>query len=98
MRVRINEEKFEELKDKLRPGRSWWALLGIVVFFFLPEIAAYFYGAEIKHFFALKASSAGSFLQAKLYGQLESLGENSFLNITVGVLFTIWFFKSRGHL
>jgi len=94
-KVRINQEKLEELKTKLQPGRSWWALLGIIFFFFVPEVAAYFYGDEIKHFFALKASSSDSLLKAKLYTELESLGENSLFNIAFGVLFTIWFFKGR---
>jgi len=94
-RVRINQEKLNELKKQLQPGRSWWALVGIIVFFFLPEVAAYFYGDAIKHFFALKASSSESFLQAKLYKQLESLGENSLFNILLGILFTIWFFRGR---
>ncbi len=95
MKVRINHEKLEEIKDKLRPGKSWWALLGIILFFFVPEIAAYFYGDEIKHYFALKASSSDSLLKAKLYTELKSLGENSIFNILLGVLFTIWFFKGR---
>ncbi len=94
-RVRINQEKLDELKKKLQPGKSWWALMGIIFFFFLPEIAAYFYGDEIKHFFALKAGSADSYLKVKLYTELETLGENSLFNILLGVLFTIWFFKAR---
>ena len=95
MKVRINQEKFDELKKKLQPGKSWWALMGIIIFFFLPEVAAYFYGDEIKHFFVLKASGADSYLKVKLYTELETLGENSLFNILLGVLFTIWFFRAR---
>ena len=94
-RVRINQEKLEEVKDKLRPGKSWWALAGIILFFFVPEIAAFFWGDAIKHFFELKANSAPDVLQAKLYKQLESLGENSIVNLALGIAFTVWFFKAR---
>ncbi len=95
MRVRINQKKLEEVKDKLRPGKSWWALLGIIFFFFVPEIAAYFYGDVIKEYFAQLASSSDSYLKAKLYTQLESLGENSIFNIILGIAFVIWFFRAR---
>ena len=93
-KIRINEEKFNELKDKLRPGRSYFALAGIIIFFFVPEIIAFFWGEEIKRFFLLKQEHSSGILKF-LYSQLKSLGENSFFNIAIGVLFVIWFFKAR---
>ena len=97
MKVRINQEKLEELKTKLQPGRSWWALVGIVFFFFIPEIVAFFWGNEISSYFALKEQNSIDKLHKFLYHQLISLGENSIFNTLLGVVFTVWFFKARGE-
>ena len=94
-RVRLNEEKLEELKNRLKPGKSWWALLGIVVFFFVPEIAAFFWGDEIKNYFALQEKNSIDVIHKFLYHSLKSLGENSILNISIGIAFVVWFFKER---
>ncbi len=94
-RVRINQEKLEELKKQLKPGHSWWALVGIIVFFFVPEIIAFFWGDEISKYFALKEKNSIDFLHKFLYGQLKSLGKNSIFNITLGIGFVVWFFKGR---
>jgi len=93
-RVKINQEKLNELKKQLQPGKSYWALIGIVIFFFVPEVVAYFWGDEIKEFFNLKAAHSSGALKY-LYSKLTSLGENSYFNIALGVLFVVWFFKAR---
>jgi hypothetical protein len=93
-KIKINEEKFNELKNKLRPNTSYLALAGIIVFFFVPEIIAFFWGEEIKHFFLLKQEHSSGILKF-LYSELKSLGENSIFNIVLGFLFVIWFFKVR---
>ncbi len=94
-RVRINQEKLEELKKQLRPGHSWRALAGIIIFFFVPEIAAFFWGDEITKYFALKEQHSQDYLHKLLFKQLKSLGENSIFNLTIGFGFLIWFFKVR---
>ena len=94
-KVRINQDKLEEVKAKLKPGKSWWALVGIVLFFFLPEIAAFFWGDEISKYFSIKEQTSVDSMHKFLYHQLQSLGENSIFNIVLGVIFTIWFFKGR---
>ncbi len=94
-RVRINQEKLEELKKELKPGHSWWALAGIIIFFFIPEIAAFFWGDEITKYFALKEQHSSDYLHKLLYRKLKSLGENSILNLALGIGFLIWFFKGR---
>jgi len=94
-RVRFNQEKLEELKTKLQPGRSWWALFGIIVFFFVPEVAAFFWGDEISKYFSLKEQNSIDSMHKFLYHQLISLGENSIINILLGVIFVIWFFRLK---
>ncbi len=93
-KLKVNQEKLKRLKDQLKPGRSYFALAGIVLFFFLPEIAAFLYGDAIKAFFQAKEASSVGFYKT-LYNQLESLGEVSYLNIALGVAFSVWFFKEK---
>jgi len=94
-RVRVNKKKLDELHTKLAPGKSWWALLGIFIFFFLPEIVAFFWGDEIYKYFQIKEANAIEPMQKFMYRKLESLGENSLFNIALGILFTIWFFRRK---
>ena len=94
-RVRINHNKLEELKKKLHPGHTWWAFTGIIVFFFLPEIIAYYWGDEIIKYFALKEQNSADFIHKFLYKHLKSLGENSLFNIGLGFVFVFWFFSSK---
>jgi len=93
-KIKINQEKLEHLKNQLKPGKSYLALVGIIVFFFIPEIIAFFYGEEIRAFFQAKEDSALGVTKL-LYKELKSLGENSFFNIALGFVFVIWFFKER---
>ena len=82
--------------ESLRPGRSYWALVGIVLFFFLPEIVAALWGEEIKRYFIHLAANEPDFLLRKVYIALESLGEVSWFNVIFGVVLVIWFFYERG--
>ena len=97
MRVRFNKEKFNsEVVEKLKPTTSWWALVGIIFFFFVPEIIAYIWGVEIKHFFLELQKSTDDNLQKTLYKKLaELLSENSLINILIGFGFVWWFFHER---
>jgi len=94
-KVRINQEKLDILKEQLAPSKSWWGLIGIVVFFFVPEIIAYFYGDSIIAYFTNLQNSASSTALKYLYKSLKSLGENSYFNIILGIVFVVWFFKLR---
>jgi hypothetical protein len=94
-KVKINQDKLEELKKQLAPSKSWWGLVGIIVFFFIPEIIAYFKGDEIVAYFKVLENSSSNVVIKYLYKQLESLGRNSYFNITLGLLFVVWFFKLK---
>ncbi len=96
MRVRINKEKLEEAKQKIKPQTSIWALIGIIFFFFAPEIVAYFWGAELKNYFLHIASMQDSFFIRKLYEKTANMiSENSILNITIGLGFVYWWYYER---
>ncbi len=94
-KIRINQKKWQELKNQLKPGQSWWALVGIILFFFVPEIIAFFWGDAIKKYFQMQEQISSSLFYKKLYHELQSLGENSWFNIILGVIFVVWFFYEK---
>ena len=96
MRVRINKDKLNEAKDRIKPQATWWALVGIIFFFFVPEIVAYFWGAELKSYFLQIASLQDSSILKKLYEEsADMVSENSILNITIGLGFVYWWYHER---
>ena len=96
MRVRINKEKLEEAKQKIKPQATIWALVGIIFFFFIPEIVAYFWGVELKNYFLQIASLQDSSIMRKLYEEsADMVSENSILNITIGLGFVYWWYHER---
>jgi len=96
MQIRFNKEKFKsELSDKMKPGTSWWALAGIVFFFFVPEIVAYVWGEEIIAYVKVMMNATDDYAGKKFYEMLTMFGENSILNILIGFGFVGWFFHER---
>ena len=97
MRVRFNKEKFHsEVVNKMKPTTSWWALVGNVMFFFLPEIIIFFWGDELKSYLLSMQYLVQDATLKSWYIKLTNISsENSILNILVGVLLTIWFFHER---
>ena len=93
-KVRINQEKLEELKKQLKPGHSWWALVGIIVFL-IPEVVAYIWGDDIIKYCLPREQNAQNYLIKLYYKFLKSFGKNSILNLTFGLASLIWFFKER---
>jgi len=96
MRVRVNEEKLDELKEKLKPATSIWALLGILFFFFVPEIVAFFWGVQINEYFKNLSYLYQNPLMKKLCLESgEMFSENSILNIMIGFGFVYWWYHER---
>ena len=88
--------KFQEQIQKLKPKRSIWGFLGVILFFFVPEILNVFYSKEINEWIANYAKGAPNESMANSLIWLSQKtfdGEISYLNITLGVLFLIWLFK-----
>jgi len=94
-KLRVNKKKLDELNKKLAPGKSWWAFIGILLFFFLPELVAFFWGDRITAYFSNLENNASDSLHKFLYRQLKGFGQNSIFNISLGLIFIVWFFKAR---
>ena len=104
MRDKINQinkrlqqdPRFQEQMQKLKPQRSIWGFLGVVLFFFVPEFLNVFYSKEINEWIANYANNAPNEKMAHTLIWLSQKvfdGEISYLNIAIGILFLIWLFK-----
>ncbi len=100
MKREFDKERFKkELHQKMKPGVSWWALVGIIFFFFIPEVITYFWGDELKVYFDNIANLQTNDLLKNLYQKTgEMLSENSLLNIAIGVGFVYWWYYERKKL
>ena len=83
------------LSKQLKPKTSWWSLFGIIMFFFVPEIIAFFWGDRIVTYCNFMQQHTDDYMMQKLYGFSKILGENSILNIVIGLGLTGWFFYER---
>jgi hypothetical protein len=88
--------KFQEQMQKLKPQKSIWGFLGVILFFFVPEILNDFYSKEINAWIENYAQNAPNQDMANSLIWLSHKafdGEVSYLNIALGCLFLYWVFK-----
>ena len=78
----------------LKPEKSIWGFLGIVIFLIVPEIIAFIWGVEITAFAKAQALLNPSFVEKQCYDLLLVLFEDggSWLNLGIGAALLIWFF------
>lgn len=78
----------------LKPEKSIWGFLGIVLFLIVPEIVAFIWGAQITAFAKAQLLLSPELLEKQYYDLLLLLFENggSWLNLSIGAALLIWFF------
>ena len=81
----------------LKPNRSIWGVLGVVIFFILPEIVGFIWGEEISDWAHAQTLSEPTEVGRKLYWLLEKLFKDggSWINLSIGVLLLVWLFWDR---
>ena len=91
-----NDPKLKEAIRKIKPQKNIWGILGIVLFFFLPELITYIWQPELINWAHLHSLSEPLSMQRWIYGQLEEMFASgvSWANITIGVLLLWWAWKS----
>jgi hypothetical protein len=89
-----NDERFQKSLNSLKPQKSIWGFLGIILFFFVPEIVGVFWGGEIVSWSHAQALQEPMLVMRKMYEMLESSYSDgvSYFNIILGILFLYWFF------
>lgn len=78
----------------LKPERSIWGFLGIVMFLIVPEIVAFIWGAPITAFAKAQLLLNPALLEKQYYDLLLILFENggSWLNLAIAGALLIWLF------
>jgi hypothetical protein len=91
------DERFQQSLQSLKPQKTIWGFLGVVLFFFVPEIVGIFWGDEIVSYVHSMAITEPSAIIRWLYEMIENSYKDgiSYLNITLGFLFLYWMYKSN---
>lgn len=78
----------------MKPQKTIWGILGVVLFFIAPEIVAYFYAPDIVHFAQNGLVMNPSTLERYNYEILIKLFEDgvSWFNLGFGIILLIWLF------
>ena len=81
------------LKD-MKPKKSLWGILGVILFFIAPEIIAYFWSSDIVHYAQNGLAMHPATLEHYNYEILIKLFEDgvSWFNLSFGVVLLIWLF------
>jgi uncharacterized membrane protein len=92
-----SDPKLKEAVEKIKPKKNIWGILGIILFFFLPEMITYIWQNELIHWAHMHSISEASSALRMLYGQLEEMFISgvSWLNISIGVLLLLWVWRSK---
>lgn len=78
----------------MKPQKTIWGFLGVILFFILPEVIAFFYGSDITSFANIKLLTANSVGMQYYYEFLVMMFEDgvSWLNLGIGFGLLVWLF------
>ncbi len=78
----------------MKPEKSVWGFVGIVLFLIVPEIIAFIWGSDITAYAKEAQPLAASFAERQYYEMLIMLFEDggSWLNLAIGGALLVWFF------
>ncbi len=80
--------------NDMKPEKSLWGILGVLLFFIVPEVVAYFYAQEITAFAKNALLEHPALPEKYLYNILVMLFEEgvSWINLSIGVVLLVWLF------
>jgi Zn-dependent protease with chaperone function len=89
------DENFQRSLASLKPTKSIWGFLGIILFFFVPEIVGVFWGQDIIDWSHAQALQEPMWIVRKMYEKIESayIDGISYFNLILGGLFLYWLWK-----
>ena len=78
----------------MKPKKTLWGILGVVLFFIAPEIVAYFYSVDIVRYAQNSLAMHPTTIEQYNYEILIYLFENgvSWFNLGFGVVLLVWLF------
>jgi CDP-diglyceride synthetase len=89
-----NNPVLRRTATQIKPKKTVWGFLGVVLFFIVPEIVAFIWGADITAYAHAQMLQAPSQLMATWYEALIMLFEDggSWVNLAIGFAFLLWLF------
>jgi len=92
-----NDPKLKEAVERIKPQKNIWGILGIMIFFFVPELITYIWQDELISWAHTHALSETISTQRWLYKQLEEMFISgvSYVNIIIGALLLFWVLRSK---
>ena len=96
IQARIDSDpKLKEAVNRIKQQKNIWGIMGIVVFFFLPELITYIWQPELIDWAHLHSLTEPLSLQRWMYGQLEEMFVSgvSWVNLSIGSLLLWWALK-----
>ncbi len=92
-KLKFNKKLLKKTILDMKPKKSIWGFLGVLLFFIAPEIVAFIYGGDITNFCEAKLKCDLPYSEQYLYENIEMLlGEGNWINLTLGFIFLIWLF------
>ena len=91
-----NNPKFQAKLQEIKPKKTIWGFLGVVLLFFVPEVVNFLYAQEINSWML---ESAHVYYPPELADKIIWVsrkifdGELSFINIGLGFVFLWWLYK-----
>lgn len=78
----------------MKPQKTIWGFLGVILFFILPEVIAFFYGANITSYANAHLLQSNTTQMQYYYELLVMMFEDgvSWLNLGIGFGLLIWLF------
>ncbi len=76
----------------IKPDRSIWGILGVLIFFIIPEIVGFVYGKEIAVWAHANYTTEADSIKSTIYLLLEKIFEDggSWLNLSIGIALLLW--------
>jgi hypothetical protein len=87
-----NNPVLQKSAQSLKPDQSLWGVLGVLLFFILPEIVSFIWGAEITEWAHAHTITEPTEIGRRMYWILEKLFEDgiSWLNLGIGIALLGW--------
>ncbi len=78
----------------MKPEKTVWGFIGIVLFFIAPEVIAFIWGGDIMLYAKEGLLATTSVIERQYYDMIVMLFEEgvSWLNLTIGLVLLIWLF------
>lgn len=92
-----SDPKLKEAVEKIKPKKNIWGILGIIIFFFLPELLTYVWQDELIGWAHEHSITEPIATQRWVYSQLEKMFISgvSWVNIALGILLLVWVFRAK---